>query len=400
MVRIASCAISVRPIIAKSALHPIVGQLERAAGFERGDDPRLGVRRLEALLAGRSAEADLSLFAELLSIPGVEAPSALELTSDRKKEKTLDALLALLEDTVRQQPVLMIFEDLHWMDPTSRELLDRLMARLDRLPLLLIATFRPEFQPPWAGQAHVSTMALSRLGRREGEALVRQLIGDATLPPDIVEEILARTDGVPLFLEEVTKVVLEAGGTARGALSAIPGARLAVPATLQASLMARLDRWVQRHAKLPRTAARSAATSPTICWSPSRSAAKRRQAARSTSSLAAGLVFQRGQPPAAAYQFKHALVQDTAYSTLLRGPRQALHGRIARRSRGARPMPASARRRSWRTIWPKRVRGCAQLPTGSKPPSRSRTVSESRGHCSFSSWDRGAGAVCGGGRNA
>ena len=132
------------------------------------------------------------------------------------------------------------------MDATSRELLDRTIARVERLPVLLVATFRPEYQPPWTGQPHVTMLALNRLGRRDGALLVAQLVGNAGLPADLIDEIVERTDGVPLFLEEVTKVVIEtAAGSdaaARGTLAAIPGARLAVPATLQASLMARLDR--------------------------------------------------------------------------------------------------------------------------------------------------------------
>jgi predicted ATPase len=217
------------------------------------------------------------------------------------------------------------------MDPSSRELLDRTMARLDRMPVLLVATFRPEFEPPWAGQAHVSSMALSRLGRRDGAALVRQLAGNAALAPEIVDEILERTDGVPLFLEEVTKVVLEASGTglARDAISVIPGTRVAVPATLQASLMARLDRLGAAAREVAQTGAaigRDFSYELLVAVAP-RGEAEARGALDQL--VASGLVFQRGVPPAASYQFKHALVQDTAYSTLLRGPRQALHGRIA-----------------------------------------------------------------------
>jgi class 3 adenylate cyclase len=315
----------------ESALYPIVGQLERAAGFERSDDAAAKRRKLTDLLAGGPAEAEFPLFAELLSVPGIESQSALELTPNRRKEKMLDALLRLLEDVARQQPLLIVFEDLHWMDPTSRELLDRVMAGLERLPVLLIATFRPEFNPPWAGQAHVTTLALTRLSRREGAALVRQLVGETVLPADILDEIVERTDGVPLFLEEVTQVVLEAGGTAsaHGALSAVGGARFAVPATLQASLMARLDRLGLAAREVAQTGGAIGRDFPydlLIAAAP-RGEAESRAALGQL--VAAGLVFQRGTPPAAAYQFKHALVQDTAYSTLLRGPRQALHGRIA-----------------------------------------------------------------------
>jgi class 3 adenylate cyclase len=314
----------------ESALYPIINQLERAARFERSDDAAIKQRKLANLLVGGPAEADLPLFAELLSVPGIEAGSALDLTPERRKEKILDALVRLLEDLTRQRPVLAMFEDLHWMDPTSGELLDRMVARLDRLPVLLIATFRPEFHPPWIGQAHVSMMTLSRLGRRDGEALVRQLAGATTLPKDILDEILERSDGVPLFLEEVTKVVLEAGSTAAPeGLSGMGSARFAVPATLQASLMARLDRLgplVREVAQTGSAIGRDFPYDLLVAAAPRGEAGSR---AALDQLVAAGLVFQRGMPPASVYQFKHALVQDTAYSTLLRGPRQALHGRIA-----------------------------------------------------------------------
>jgi class 3 adenylate cyclase/predicted ATPase len=313
----------------KSALYPVIGQLERAAGFERSDNAATRRRKLTHMLIGGPAEAELPLFAELLSVPGIEARSSLDLTPERRKEKILDALQRLFEDLARRQPVLAMFEDLHWMDPSSGELLDRIIPRLDRLPVLLIATFRPEFQPTWTGQPHVSMMALSRLDRREGEALVRELAGAIPLPPDILDEILKRSDGVPLFLEEVTKVVLEAGTVARGAASAMGGGRLAVPVSLQASLMARLDRLGPAAREVAQTASAIGRDFPydlVVAVAP-RGEAETRAALDQL--VAAGLVFQNGTPPAAGYQFKHALVQDTAYSTLLRGPRQALHRRLA-----------------------------------------------------------------------
>ena len=319
----------------ESAFYPIVGQLERAAAFDHSDDAAARRRKLEDLLIGGPAEAELPLFAELLSVPGIEARSALDLTPERRREEILDALLRLVEDLARRQPILAMFEDLHWMDPSSGELLDRLIPRLDRLPVLLIATFRPEFQPSWAGQPHVSTMALPRLDRRAGETLVRALAGGVPLPADILDEILKRSDGVPLFLEEVTKVVLEAGGTAaRGAPSApsgatAGGARLSVPVSLQASLMARLDRLGPAAREVAQTASAIGRDFPYDLVVAAAPRSEAETLANLDQLVAAGLVFQLGIPPAAAYQFKHALVQDTAYSTLLRGPRQALHERIA-----------------------------------------------------------------------
>lgn len=228
-----------------SALHPTIAQLERAAGLAREDAPETRLRKLEALLAPMMpSDEDLALLAELLSISTAGHYPTPNLTPQRKKEKTFDALLRQLAMLARRQPVLMIFEDVHWIDPTSRELLDLIVERVPSSPVLLLVTFRPEFPPPWVGQAHVTTLTLNRLDRSEGAALVQRIAGDAVLPSELLEEIVERTDGVPLFVEELTKSVLEAGARdgARAALSATPSPRLAVPATLHASLMARLDR--------------------------------------------------------------------------------------------------------------------------------------------------------------
>src|SRR5262249_25045226 len=181
----------------------------------------------------------LSLIAERLSLSGGERFPALDLSPQRKKERTLAALLRQLQALARRQPILMIFEDLHWIDPTSRELLDLTVEKITELPVLLVATHRPEFQPPWVGGAPVTVMARDRLSRNEGATLVARLAGNlGALPPDIVDEIVERTDGVPLFVEELTKVVVEAGADrCYASISAVPSSSLAVPATLQASLL-------------------------------------------------------------------------------------------------------------------------------------------------------------------
>src|SRR3984893_9234777 len=227
-----------------SALYPVIVQLERAAGFARDDGPEAKLDKLATLL-GQAAEAgDISLLVELLSLPGGDRFAPLELSPQRKKEGTFAALLRQLEGLARQQPVLMIFEDLHWIDPTSRDFLDLVLARIARLPVLLVATFRPEFQPPWVGQPYVTVIALNRLGRGDGAAMVEQLAGSAaSLPPEMIAEIVERTDGVPLFVEEMTKAVIEAGADrGRASIAAVPPSSLAVPATLHASLLGRLDR--------------------------------------------------------------------------------------------------------------------------------------------------------------
>jgi class 3 adenylate cyclase len=314
-----------------SALYPFIGQLERVAGFARDDTATTKLDKLEALLGDGAEPGDLSLIAEMLSLSGGERFPPLDLSPQRKKERTLAALLRQLQALARRRPVLMIFEDLHWIDPTSRELLDLTVEKIAALPVLLVVTYRPEFQPPWVGQSQVTVIALNRLGRNEGVTLVHRLAGNlGALPPDIVDEIVERSDGVPLFVEELTKAVVEAGAD-RGyaSISAVPPSSLAVPATLHASLLGRLDRLgpsaknvAQVGAAIGRDFSYELLAAAAPLAEPELQEALHRL-------VEAGLVFQRGVPPTAEYLFKHALVQDTAYSTLLRGPRQALHRRIA-----------------------------------------------------------------------
>ena len=314
-----------------SALHSFIGQLEHAAGFTRDDTATMKLDKLEALLGDGAEPGDISLIAEMLSLSGGDRLPPLDLSPQRKKERTLAALLRQLQALAQRQPVLMIFEDLHWIDPTSREVLDLAVEKITGLPVLLVATHRPEFQPPWVGQSQVTVIALNRLGRSEGAMLVHRLAGNlGALPRDVVDEIVERTDGVPLFVEELTKAVVEAGAD-RGyvSISAVPASSLAVPATLHASLLGRLDRLgpaaknvAQVGAVIGRDFSHELLAAAAPLAEPELQEALRRL-------VAAGLVFQRGAPPTAEYLFKHALVQETAYSTLLRGPRQALHRRIA-----------------------------------------------------------------------
>jgi class 3 adenylate cyclase/predicted ATPase len=312
-----------------SALYPFIIQLERAGGFARGDTPEAKLGKLKTLIAGGAAEPDeITLIAELLALPN--AAVDLDLSAQRKREKLLIGLLHQMEALARSHPVLMVFEDTHWIDPTSRDLTDMTVDRIRRLPVLLLVTFRPEFQPPWTDQPHVTTLALNRLAERDGSGLVEQLAGNAGLSSELVAEIVERSDGVPLFIEELTKAVVEAGAD-RGALtvSGAPAPALAVPATLHASLLGRLDR-LGPTAKL--VAQAGAAIGRDFSYDLVAAAAELaepelREALRRL--VESGLVFQRGMPPASEYLFKHALVQDTAYSTLLRGSRRALHRRIA-----------------------------------------------------------------------
>jgi class 3 adenylate cyclase len=312
-----------------SALFPFIGQLERTAGFERDDAPSVRLDKLEALVAANaSVESDLPLFAELLSIPFDNRYPALDLTPQDKKEKTFGALLRQLVGLARQRPVLTLFEDLHWSDPTSRELLDLIVGQIEGMPVLLVATFRPEYQPTWTGQPHVRTLSLRRLGRNESADLVRGVIGAAArLSGEVIDEIVERTDGVPLFLEELTKAVIETADAGLR-LSAIPATSATIPATLHASLLARLDRL----GPAAKEAAQVGATIGREFSYQLLAAAAQRTDTELRGALSrlfdAGLVFQRGIPPQATFLFKHTLVRDTAYSTLLRGQRQVLHAQV------------------------------------------------------------------------
>jgi class 3 adenylate cyclase/tetratricopeptide (TPR) repeat protein len=313
-----------------SALYPFIVQLERAAGFARDDTSEQKLDKLEALFAAGLRDPDeLTLIAELLSLPN--AAAELNLRPQKKREKLFEALLGQLTVITRSTPVLMVFEDAHWIDPMSHELLDLTIDRVRRLPVLLLVTFRTEFQPSWAGQPHVTTSVLNRLGGQDVVALVQNLVGDATLGADVVAEIVGRTDGIPLFVEELTKAVLESAdgeNAVAAVLATSPTATLAIPATLHASLIARLDRLG--------TAAKEVAQVGAVLGREFGYELIDRVADRADLDTAlgqlsaAGLLFCRGVPPQASYLFKHALVQDAAYATLLRRRRQELHGHAAK----------------------------------------------------------------------
>jgi class 3 adenylate cyclase/tetratricopeptide (TPR) repeat protein len=316
-----------------SALYPSITQLERAAGFRREDTDEQRLAKLEAVLA--KGTDDLSqvvpLLADLLSIPMGNRYQLLSLTPQKRKEKTLHAQLAQVEGLAAKQPVLMVFEDIHWSDPTTRESLDLVVDRVPTLRVLVIVTFRPEFAPPWIGRPHVTMLNLNRLPPRQRADMIVHLTGGRVLPKEIAEQIVDRTDGVPLFIEELTKTVVESGLLAdvggRFAMTG-PVAPLAIPTTLQASLLARLDRLAPTRELAQIGAALGRQFSHELI-----SAVAPMPQPQVDDALAqlvrAELLFQRGTPPNAEYTFKHALVQDAAYSTLLRSRRQQLHARIA-----------------------------------------------------------------------
>jgi class 3 adenylate cyclase/predicted ATPase len=315
-----------------SALYPFVDQLGRASGFARDDMPAAKLAKLEALLAlAAPPEEDVAFLADLMSLPASERHPLPNLSPQRKKERTLEALIRQLEGLARQQPVLFIFEDAHWIDPTSRELLDLTVERVRSLPVLLIVTFRPEFQSPWTGQPQVTMLALNRLDRHDRIALVAQIAGEKALPDEVAAQIAERTDGVPLFVEELTRSVLESGvlrevGDRYVLDRALPP--FAIPTTLHDSLLARLDRL----ASVRLVAQIGAAIGRQFPYALLRTVSGLPEDELQTSLarlVASELVFQRGTPPDAVYAFKHALVQDAAHGSLLRGIRQQLHARIA-----------------------------------------------------------------------
>jgi class 3 adenylate cyclase/predicted ATPase len=315
-----------------SALFPIISQMERGARFAHNDTVQAKLDKLDALLSqSYTPRQDAALFSEMLLLPNDGRYPVLELTPQQRRQKTLDALHAQVETFARKSPVLMVFEDAHWSDPTSLELFGRGVSLIANLAVLLLIIFRPEFEPPWIGQPHVTALTLNRLTRRETEALIDHVAGNKPMPANIRQEIIERTDGIPLFVEEMTRTVLEADSqrAAEWMAAAIPSTAMAVPATLHASLMARLDR-LGGPAK--DVAQIGAAIGREFSYA-LLAAVMRKPEAELQSSLnrlvAAGLLFRQGVQRNASYLFKHALVQDAAYGTLLREPRGALHARIA-----------------------------------------------------------------------
>ena len=303
------------PYHTNSALHPVIEQIERAAGFQRDDTPDEKLDKLEALLSAPPG-ATTQLFAALLSLP-VDRYPALAMSPQKQKEETLRALADEVTTLAAVHPVLLIFEDAHWIDPTSQELLDLLVPAVAGHRVLAVITHRPEFEPPWLGQGHVAPLSLTRLGRADAAAMVAR-VSDTPLPDDVLDQIVAKTDGVPLFVEELTKTVVESGAETANA----------IPETLQDSLMARLDRLapVREIAQIGACIGREFSHRVLVAVSPLRDNALLDALQQLVNSE---LVFRSGAPPDAIYTFKHALVQDAAADSLLRSKSQSLHQRIA-----------------------------------------------------------------------
>ena len=322
------------PYHTQSALYPFISQLERATSSGSSNEHKVRLDKLEALLkpTSRNLERDLALFAGLLGLSVDNCSPTISVTPQQKREMTLTSLLDQLEALSTTKPILVVLEDAHWIDPTSLELLDRTVARVAELPVLLLISMRPEFQPPWIGQPHVTMLSLSRLGHRDAAMIVAGVAKGKALPDAVIKHILERADGVPLFIEELTSTLLESCfiNTAperyllEGSLPAF-----AIPRTLQASLVARLDRLglakdvAQIGAVIGREFSHELLASVVALDPPDLEAALERL-------VGSGLVTRRGMPPHAIYSFKHALVQDAAYATLLKSKRQQLHAGIAK----------------------------------------------------------------------
>lgn len=320
------------PYYVNSAFSPIIDQIERATGIDRGDEADVRLDKLEAVLAQATNDvaAIAPLFAAMLSLPVGRYPP-LNLSPQKQKDETIAALAEQSVALSRSQPVLMIFEDAHWADPSSLETLGAVIARIQEAPILMVITYRPEFEPPWTGHGHVTTLTINRLSRRLSGNMVAKVTGDKPLPDEVLDQIIAKTDGVPLFVEEFTKAVLEAGfltETEDAYLLDGPLPALAIPTTLKDSLMARLDRRsaVKDVSQIGAAIGREFSYGLLAAISPLRD----NELQRSLRELVdAELIFQRGTPPDAVYTFKHALVQDAAYESLLKSRRQQLHTTIA-----------------------------------------------------------------------
>jgi tetratricopeptide (TPR) repeat protein len=321
------------PHHAHSPLHPFIAQLAQAAGFELNSSVSAKLDKLMSLLEPMSTNLsrDVALIAELLAVQPDERYPALAVSPPQKREMTLMALLDLLDSAAARTPVLIVFEDVHWIDPTSLDLLDRAIARVANLQVLLVVTFRPDFEPMWVGQPHVTMLPLRRFGRRDSAGIIGGITRGKPLPSAVVEQILSRSDGVALFIEELTRMLLESGPLRETTESYVLDGSLpplAVPTTLQASLVARLDRLGSGKDVAFVGAAIGREFSHELIAAASGMAPIDLDAALERLT-ASGLMSRRGTPPHATYMFKHALVQDAAYATMLKNERRQLHSSIA-----------------------------------------------------------------------
>ena len=302
-----------------SALYPVIARWEQEAGFVSGEPPEARPGKLEALYsADKMSAEDFARIAEMLSVPCGERYPRLDLTPQQRKQKTFDALRRRLFNAAKKTPLLMLFEDAHWADASSLELIDSVVSRLHDQPILLVVSCRPEFSPPWAGQAGVSAITLGRLNRRQSAQLAAQIRGARRISPELQERILAQADGVPLFIEELTKATLESAASSQGA----------IPSTLSATLIQRLDR-LPGAKQVAQVGAAIGREFSHALLSAAASMSEGELARGLDGLVACGLASRRGASPEATYAFKHALVQDAVYDTLLKSRRRELHARVA-----------------------------------------------------------------------
>jgi predicted ATPase len=321
------------PYYQNSAWYPVITHLQKFLQFDREEAAPSKLQKLERMLSAYQlplAEA-VPLLAALLSLPQPEGYPALTFSPQKQKQRTLETLLAWLLKEAERQPVRVVWEDLHWADPTTLEFIRLLIEQAPTTRMLVLATFRPEFQPPWSGRSHITQLTLTRLSPRQVETMVEKVTGGKTLPAEVVRQILLKTDGVPLFVEELTKMMLESGllrATEDHYELTGPLPPLAIPSTLQDSLMARLDRLssVREVAQLGAMLGREFSYEFLHAVSPLDEPTLQNGL---TQLVEAELLYQRGLPPQATYLFKHALIQDTAYQSLLKSKRQQLHQQIA-----------------------------------------------------------------------
>ena len=322
------------PYYVNSAFYPIIDNFERALQFARDETVEQKLDKLEGLVIGQYGRPreDVRFIAAMLSLPYEARYGARAITPQKFKDETLRALTDTVEAIARRWPAVMLVEDAHWADPTTLESLDLTIQRARDIPLLVVVTHRPEFSARWSQHGHVALLSLNKLTRRQSAALVARLAGGKALPADLLEQILEKTDGVPLFVEELTKSILESGEM-RGAGDrweyAAPTRTLAIPLTLRDSLMARLDRFapVKEIAQIGAAIGREFSYDLLAAVAPHAPPERDRALAQLVES---GLAFQQGTPPDTVYTFKHALVQDAAYDSLLKRRRQELHAKIAR----------------------------------------------------------------------
>ena len=322
------------PYHRNSALHPIIVQLQHAAGIKPHDTPEARLQKLEALTNPEALPAlneDVALLASLLSIPAAPHHPSLDLSPEEAKRRTLQALVAQLVALARRQPVLMLVEDAHWMDPTTQELISQCIVHLQDAAVLMLVTYRPEFQPDWASPSHVTKLTLRGLPRHQATAIIDNITGGKRLPPELVSQILARTDGIPLFVEELAKAILDLEilrdcGDHYELVSPLP--TLTIPDTLHNSLLARLDRdpATKELAQVGAVIGREFAFAHLSALASLKGDALR---AAVGELLRTELVHQRGPAHAATYVFKHALIQEAAYGTLVLARRQQLHAQCA-----------------------------------------------------------------------